>query len=135
MKTKGIIASGKRKSSKAAASIAEGEGRVNINKVPYNKLPELRKMYIEEPINIAKEILGNVNFNISVTVRGGGKESQIEAARLAVSRAIVKFSKSEALKRAYLAYDRNMLIADVRRKEAYKPGDSKARTKRQKSYR
>jgi hypothetical protein len=28
-----------------------------------------------------------------------------------------------------------MLIADVRRKEAYKPGDSKARRKRQTSYR
>ena len=44
-------------------------------------------------------------------------------------------SKSKELEKAYLAYDRNLLVADVRRKESRKPGDSKARRKRQKSYR
>ena len=39
------------------------------------------------------------------------------------------------LRKAYLKYDRNLLVADVRRKEAYKPGDSKARSKRQSSKR
>ena len=135
MKIKGIIASGKRKSSKATATITEGKGKVTINKVPYTALPKLRRLYIEEPINIAMETLGNSNYDVSVIARGGGKESQTEAARLAIARAIVKFSKSEALKRAYLTYDKALLVADVRRKEAYKPGDSKARTKRQKSYR
>ena len=135
MKIKSIVTSGKRKSSKATATIAEGRGRIVINKAPYTVLPELRRMYIEEPINIAREILGDINFDVNVTARGGGKESQTEAARLSIARAIVKFSKSEALKRAYLSYDKALLIADVRRKEAYKPGDSKARSKRQKSYR
>ena len=35
----------------------------------------------------------------------------------------------------FMKYDRQLLVADVRRKEVYKPGDSKARSKRQKSYR
>ena len=39
------------------------------------------------------------------------------------------------LKKHILEYDRNLLVADVRRKEANKPGDSKARAKRQTSYR
>ena len=42
---------------------------------------------------------------------------------------------SEELKKAFVAYDKTLLVADTRRKEPYKPGDSKARAKRQKSYR
>ena len=44
-------------------------------------------------------------------------------------------TKSAELKKAFLSYDRGLLVADTRRKETYKPGDSKARAKRQKSYR
>ena len=54
---------------------------------------------------------------------------------MAIAKAIVEFSKSKELRDAYIAYDRNLLVADVRRKEAYKPGDSKARSKRQSSKR
>ena len=59
----------------------------------------------------------------------------IEASRLAIARALVEATKSKELKKAFIDYDRNMLVADTRRKEPYKPGDSKARSKRQKSYR
>ena len=132
---KDIITSGKRKASKASATIIPGNGMVTVNKITHNKLSHLRGLSIEEPIRIAKEVLGNFDFDISVTVHGGGKESQVEAARLAIARALVKFNKSEQLRKAYLSYDKALLVADVRRKEAYKPGDSKARSKRQKSYR
>jgi len=131
---KKIVVSGMRKRSIARASIIEGTGKITINKVNYELLPYLRKLMIEEPLRIAKE-LGIVNYNISVTINGGGAESGIEAARLAIARALVKASKSKELRKAFLAYDRNLLIADTRVKESYKPGDSKARTKRQKSYR
>ena len=93
------------------------------------------KLKIEEPLRIAKDVLGELNFDISISVKGGGEKSQIEAARLALARAIVEFSKSKELEAAYAQYDRNLLIADIRRKEAYKPGDSKARSKRQSSKR
>ena len=101
----------------------------------------INRLRIEEPIRIAKEIMGEETgkFNIFVKVSGGGKEGQIEASRLAIARALVEAAKdsgkSEQLRKAYLAYDRNLLVADTRRKEACKPGDSKARAKRQKSYR
>jgi len=42
---------------------------------------------------------------------------------------------SKELRKAFADYDKFLLVADIRRKEAYKPGDSKARRKRQKSYR
>ena len=130
-----IVVSGKRKSAVAKATIREGTGRVTVNKKPYENLPYFRKLMIEEPLELTKKVLGNFNFDIDASARGGGQESQIEAARLAIAKALVKFTKSNELRKTFLSYDRNLLIADVRRKEAYKPGDSKARRKRQKSYR
>ena len=70
-----------------------------------------------------------------VNVKGGGSAAQIEASRLAIAKAIVEFTKEEKVKNAFLAYDRNLLIADTRRKEPCKPGDSKARSMRQSSKR
>lgn len=130
-----IVVSGKRKRSVARAVIFKGEGRVTINRAPYEFLPKLRKFMIEEPLKIAEDVLGKIDYDISVSVKGGGVESGIEAARLAIARALVEATKSRVLRKAFLEYDRNLLVADTRVKEPYKPGDSKARRKRQKSYR
>src|SRR3989344_4060620 len=113
----------------------KGNGIVLINRKPYENRDFFKKLMIDEPIQITKKVLGDFNFDINVNVKGGGSESRIEASRLAIARALVKFTKSEPLKKAFIKYDKNMLIADTRRKEAYKPGDSKARRKRQKSFR
>ena len=130
-----IMVAGKRKTAVAKAIVKQGSGEIKINKKPYQQLNYFKKLMIQEPIEITKQVLGNFDFDIEVRVKGGGQESQIEAARLAIAKALVKFTKSMELRKAFLTYDRNLLIADVRRKEAYKPGDSKARRKRQKSYR
>jgi small subunit ribosomal protein S9 len=130
-----LVVSGKRKSAVAKATIVSGSGKVLVNKRPISFLDELQQLEINEPLVIAKDILGDLNFDISVNVKGGGSAAQIEAARLAVAKAIVEFTENEDLRSAYLAYDRNMLVADTRRKEAYKPGDSKARAMRQTSFR
>jgi len=134
MKQEKIVVSGKRKRSVARAVIKEGAGKITVNKVPYELLPRFRRLMIEEPLRIAKN-LGIENYDIEVSTLGGGHESGIEAARLAIARALLEASKNKDLKKAFLAYDRNLLVADTRRKEAYKPNDSKARAKRQKSYR
>jgi len=130
-----IITSGKRKTSVARAIITEGSGNIMINKKPYKTMQRFERLKIEEPLRIAESVLGKNDFDISVTVRGGGEKSQTEAARLSIARAIVAFKKSKEVEKAFTDYDRNLLVADVRRKEAYKPGDSKARKKRQTSYR
>jgi small subunit ribosomal protein S9 len=134
-KEKKIITSGKRKSAVARATLTEGKGDVKINNRDYTTLQFFDKLRIEEPIRIAKEVLGKTDFNVSITVRGGGERGQIEAARLALARAISEFAKSKDLTEIMSAYDRNILVADVRRKEARKPGDSKARAMRQASKR
>jgi len=134
-KVKKIITSGKRKAAVARAILTEGIGDVRVNNRDYRTLPFFDKLRIEEPIRIAKEILGKTNFDVTIEVRGGGEKGQIESARLALARAISEFEKSKDLTEAFSNYDRNLLIADVRRKEACKPGDSKARAMRQASKR
>ena len=130
-----IITSGKRKTAIARAVTMEGSGKIKINKKPHETLNTFDRLKIEEPLRIAENILGKINFDVSINVRGGGEKSQIEASRLALARAIIEFTKNKKLEEAFLDYDRNLLVADVRRKEAYKPGDSKARRKRQSSKR
>ncbi|MEK6926553.1 MAG: 30S ribosomal protein S9 [Nanoarchaeota archaeon] len=130
-----IITSGKRKTAVARAVLTEGNGKISINKKDHKTLPFFDMLRIEEPLRISDSILGKRNYNVEIFVTGGGTKGQIEAARLALARAIIEFSKSAELRKAYTDYDRNLLVADVRRKETYKPGDSKARRRRQKSYR
>ncbi len=130
-----IISSGKRKMAVARAVLEEGNGKIWINGRDYKTLHFFDKLKIEEPLRISENVLGKLDFDVSISVKGGGEKGQIEAARVALANAIVDFKKSDELTRAFLDYDRNLLVADVRRKETYKPGDSKARRKRQKSYR
>ncbi|MBS3084550.1 30S ribosomal protein S9 [Candidatus Pacearchaeota archaeon] len=132
---KRVYASGKRKASVARAEIFPGKGKVSVNGRDYKNLQIFDRLKIEEPIKIAESILGKIEFDVETTVKGGGEKGQIDSARLAIAKAIVEFTRSPELREAYLNYDRNLLVADVRRKETRKPGDSKARAKRQTSYR
>lgn len=130
-----IIVSGKRKTAVARAAISEGSGKVTINGKDYKTLHIFDKLKIEEPLRISEKVLGKLNFDIEIKVQGGGEKGQIEASRLALAKAISKFAQNEELTKAFSDYDRNLLVADIRRKETYKPGDSKARSKRQSSKR
>jgi len=130
-----VVASGKRKNAVAKVKLVAGNGKITFNSRPYKNLEIFQKLTLSEPVEIAKKALGKFDFDVIIRARGGGKEGQMQAARLGLAKALVKFTESKDLKEAYLKYDRRLLVADVRRKEAYKPGDSKARAKRQKSYR
>jgi small subunit ribosomal protein S9 len=130
-----VIKSGKRKRSVAKAILVEGTGKIFLNEKPYQNLPLFDKLKIQEPLEITKAALGSLNFDAKIKIKGGGEKSQVEAARVALARAIIEFTKSKEIQALFIEYDRNLLIADVRRKEAYKPGDSKARKKRQSSKR
>jgi len=127
--------SGKRKRAVARATLKEGKGIIRINHKPLNIYePRLARLRIQEPLLIAGDIVNKVN--IDVNVKGGGWQSQSEASRLAIARALMEFSGNKQLKVDFLDYDRNLIVADVRRRETRKPNSSKgARAKRQKSYR
>ena len=130
------IISGKRKTAIAKLRLRPGSGKIFYNYLPHIELNLFHKLALSEPIRIYdREIGGPIKFDFHIKTLGGGKEAQIEASRLAIARALLAISGSEVLKKAFIKYDRNMIVQDVRRKEARKPGDSKARAKRQKSYR
>jgi small subunit ribosomal protein S9 len=133
-KQKIINSSGKRKTAIARATIKKGIGRVRINKVPIEIFtPELAKMKIYEPLNLAGELVNKVD--ISVNVSGGGIMGQADASRTAIARGLVEFFDLPELKDVYMKYDRSLLINDPRRKEPKHPLGRGARRKRQKSYR
>ena len=127
-----IHTQGKRKRSIARATLRPGKGRVKINgQFLDNFSIHISRIRISEPLVLAGELANKINLDIKVV--GGGCNGQADACRLAVARALIEYDKK--LKKVFEDYDRLLLVADVRRKEVRKPNDSKARAKRQKSYR
>jgi small subunit ribosomal protein S9 len=128
-----IHTKGKRKRAIARATLKEGTGKVKVNNVVLDVLePKLARLKIREPLLLAGDIAEKVDIKINVI--GGGVMSQADASRLAIGKALVKHTKK--LEKVFLEYDRQLLVADVRRKESAKPNrHGKARAKRQKSYR
>ena len=132
---KAIVVSGKRKKAIARAVIKPGKGQIRINHILLDHYGnKLSRMRIMEPLLIAGDNLTK-SIKINVNVSGGGWQGQTEASRLAIARALAAYSNDKKLEKDFLEYDRNLLIADVRRSESSKPNDSKPRKKRQKSYR
>lgn len=131
-----IIFSGKRKTAVAKLRVKTGGGMVFYNYVPFTELGLFHRLALLEPIRIFEREMGEkMKHDFHIKIMGGGKEAQIQAARLAIARALLGITGSDVLKKAYIKYDRNIIVQDFRRKEACKPGDSKARAKRQKSFR
>jgi len=132
--TKVIVASGKRKSSVARATIKKGSGTIKINKTSLNVYqPEFVRNMIKEPLIMADKHVKKLD--IRVNVEGGGIISEAEAIRTAIAKGIVEYTGDPALKEMYTAYDRTLLVSDIRRKEPKKQLGRGARKKRQKSYR
>jgi small subunit ribosomal protein S9 len=129
-----INTTGKRKEAVARAVIKKGDGRVRINSVPIEiYTPELARVKIMEPLNLAPQKASGVN--IDVNVQGGGVMGQAEASRTAIAKALVQFYEDAELAKMFKQYDRSLLISDPRRKLPKKPLGRGARKKRQKSYR
>jgi len=130
-----INTSGKRKKATAKAVIKAGSGVVTVNGrlVQYYE-PKLARLKLMEPLSIADSYASGVDIRVKVS--GGGSFGQADAARLAIARALVAFTKDKKLEKDFLDYDRHLLVADVRRREPRKPNTAgKARSKVQKSYR
>jgi small subunit ribosomal protein S9 len=130
-KKKIVFAIGKRKKSVARAAVCEGRGSVRINSIPIDLIePRYRQMRIKEALIIAGEIVKGLDIDVDVS--GGGVWGQADAARTAIANALVKWSKSDALRRAYMDYDKNLLVSDARRTEPHKPSRSSAGPRRSK---
>ncbi|HJX05153.1 MAG TPA: 30S ribosomal protein S9 [Candidatus Nanoarchaeia archaeon] len=133
MEQKIITKHGKRKRAVARVKLSPGEGIVSVNDIDIdNYEPKIYRLRLREPLLLAGDVAKQVNINVNV--HGGGINSQAAAARLAIAKALAEYSPR--LKKVFLEYDRQLLVADVRRKESSKPNrHGQARAKRQKSYR
>ncbi|MCW4042304.1 MAG: 30S ribosomal protein S9 [Candidatus Bathyarchaeota archaeon] len=129
-----MIISGKRKTAVAKAVLRSGAGKITFNNYPLNLVnPETARMKLMEPLLVAGEKAKNID--IKIKAQGGGVISQAEAARIAIARGLIRWTKSAQLKRALRNQDRAMLAGDPRRAESKKFGGPSARTRKQKSYR
>ncbi len=127
---------GKRKTSIAKAALKQdGTGRILINKVPYQAIPEefFRAMIQEVVDLIGKDEFSTVDIHVRVT--GGGRMSQYHAVRTAITKAMIEYKRSPVLRARVHEYDRTLLSGDARHTEPKKFGGRSARAKRQKSYR
>ena len=132
--SKVVHTSGKRKTAIAIGTVKEGTGRVRVNRKPVELYsPELARLKIQEPLELAGDVAEAVDINIRVV--GGGVMAQAEAARMVVAKGLVEFTGDVKLKDKYVQYDRTMLVGDPRRSEPKKYGGPGARAKNQKSYR
>ena len=129
-----IHTSGKRKTAIARATVRSGKGRIRINNKPVEFYqPELARLKIQEPLELAGKQTNRIDINIDVN--GGGVMGQAEATRTAIARGIIGWFNDDVLQKLFQNYDRNLLVNDTRRKEPKHPMGRGARKKRQKSYR
>jgi small subunit ribosomal protein S9 len=130
----GINSKAKRKEAVARAVVKKGSGKASINKRSIALFePKTLRAFIEEPLAVLPDIAKDVD--IEVTVNGGGFMGQASAARSAIAKSLVLFSKDAKAKQALVGYDRMLLVDDVRRIESKKPLGTKARKQKQKSKR
>lgn len=129
-----VVATGRRKTAMARATVTKGTGRIRVNRIPLDIFrPELARLRIAEPLHIAGNMVRKVD--IEVAVRGGGVMGQASAARTAIARGLVRFLDDKELDDTFRQFDRSIMVNDVRQKEPKHQLGRGARKKRQKSYR
>jgi small subunit ribosomal protein S9 len=129
-----VLATGKRKTAVARATIRRGNGLVRFNDRPLEIVePEIVRQKIQEPLMMVGDRAKGLD--ISVQARGGGIVGQASAARTAVARGLVAWMKDAELRETFKHYDRSLIVNDPRRKLPKRPGGRGARARRQKSYR
>ena len=132
-KRAGMIVHAKKKRAVARAVIKKGKGIVKINHINLDVYATGQvKNLIMEPLILAEEVANE--YDISVNVHGSGYMSQAGAIRSAIAKSIVR-AKGKKYKEMFLAYDRNLLVDDVRQVETKKPLGPKARARKQSSKR
>jgi len=130
----GINSKAKKKEAVARAVVRKGTGKIKVNKRSLSLFePKHLKDFVEEPIKLLPEIAKEVDIDINV--KGGGFMSQASAVRSVIAKSFVLHSKDNKVRQSLIAYDRLLLVDDVRRVESKKPLGTKARKKKQKSKR
>jgi Ribosomal protein S9 len=123
---------GSRKEARARLILRPGSGRVFVNSMLVDLLPNtLAREKILTPLRLDEKFAKKYDFWLKV--RGGGVMGQAEACAMAIARAMAAASSS--LRAKILELDRHLLVGDPRRTEPKKPNRRSARRFKQKSYR
>lgn len=118
---------GRRKSATARVRLTSGKGVVTINDKPakeYFNGNETFEYNFMEPLRLIQK---TDSFDLSIKLDGGGHSSQVDAIKLAVSKALSAMNEDlrSTLKKG------GLLKRDPREKERKKPGLRSARRKEQ----
>lgn len=119
-----INALGRRKAAVARVFMAEGSGKIIINRKELKEYfpSPLLQFVVRQPLSL----LGlEDRYDITINIKGGGFTGQSEAARLGIARALVKANpedKSELRKAGFITRDPRVV-------ERKKPGQPGARKK------
>lgn len=115
---------GRRKTSVARIYMSNGTGNVTVNGRDFKEyFPTMPLQYrIRQPFMLTET---EGKYDVKVVVKGGGMTGQIEAVRLAISRALVEI---DAEMKPLLKVE-GLLTRDPRMVERKKPGQPKARKK------
>lgn len=123
-------ATGRRKRSSAQVRLTNGSGKITVNGVDVNEYMPYATlvMDLKQPLVATNN---ESNFDIDVTVKGGGFSGQTGAIRLGITRALLLFD-ADADQGREDAYRKVLKTAgfvtrDPRVKERKKPGLRKAR--------
>lgn len=121
-KTKYFYANGKRKTSIARIRLYKGTGEISINNKPINEYFAL-KILLGTVKTALTLVGGNQKYDVKALVRGGGINSQAEAIRHGIAKALVIADplNKPTLKKA------GLLTRDSRIKERKKFGLKRAR--------
>lgn len=113
---------GRRKTSTARVFLAPGKGDIVVNNRPLDRFfgRETAQMIVRQPLELTQL---SQQFNVKVTVKGGGTTGQAGAIRHGLTRALLKYDESlrQPLRRA------GFVTRDAREVERKKVGLRKAR--------
>jgi small subunit ribosomal protein S9 len=117
-----LYSTGRRKTSTARVFLRKGKGDITVNKRPLDIYfgRETARMIVRQPLETSNLL---DNFDITVTVRGGGMSGQAGAIRHGITRALMKYDSElrPTLRRA------GFVTRDARQVERKKVGLHKAR--------
>lgn len=117
-----INAIGRRKAAVARVYVSAGSGKITINKrdIATYFPSSILQFIVRQPLAKLDVV---EKYDIKINLKGGGFKGQSEAARLAISRALVKINPED---KATLRAE-GFMTRDARSVERKKPGRPKAR--------
>jgi small subunit ribosomal protein S9 len=120
--TNEFLGTGRRKTAVARVRLATGTGKITVNRRAFENyfLLDTQRSVATSPLTVAGAL---ENFDVRVTVAGGGPNGQADAMRHGVARALIKF---DAALRPPLKAE-GLLTRDPRMRERKKYGQPGAR--------